>query len=78
MKPGFKSEVSERNKILRLRYCQKFQNYSFKKVLFTDEAIFQLNTNNFKIFHFKGQHPPKVPKLNPNYKIMVWAGVSYW
>jgi len=77
MKPGFKSEVSEQNKILRLRYCQKYKNYSFKKVLFT-EAIFQLNTNNFKTFHFKGQRPPKVPKLNPNYKIMVWAGVFYW
>ena len=78
VKPGFKSEISEKNKNNRLKYCEKFKNYSFKKVLWTDESIFQLNTNNTKVFHFKGQKPPKIAKLNPNSKIMVWAGVSYY
>lgn len=78
VKPTLKSDVSDENKRLRLRYCQKFRNYSFKKVLFTDESVFQLNSNNTKVFHFKGEKPPKGVKLNPNSKVMIWAGVSFY
>jgi len=78
IKPCLKSEVSDVNKRLRLKYCRRFLNYSFNKVLFTDESIFQLNSNNTKLFHFKGEKPPKAVKLNPNSKIMIWAGVSYY
>lgn len=78
VKPGFKTEISEKNKKERLKYCEKFLNYSFKKVLFSDESIFQLNGNNTKVFHFKGEKTPKITQLNPNAKIMVWAGISYY
>jgi len=78
VKPGLKPEVSTKNKSARLKYCLKFRNFNFQKVLFGDESIFHLNTNYQKSFHFRGQKAPKKQKFNPNIKIMVWGGVSYY
>lgn len=76
-KPSLKVEVSPINKGKRLKYCFKHQNFNFQRVLFSDESIFQLNANNAKRFHLKGQKPPRKTKFNPNTKIMVWGGISY-
>jgi len=78
VKPRFKTQLSENNRQKRVQYCERFGNFSFKKVLFTDESSFQLNTNTLKVFQFKGQKPPQLTKHNPNVKIMVWGGISYW
>ena len=45
--------------------------------MFSDESSFQLNSNNIKQFHVKGQKPPAKKKLNHNSKIMVWGCISY-
>lgn len=77
VRPKLKSVVSEQNKKKRLAYCQQYHNFNFHKVLFSDESSFQLNANNLKAFRFKGSPPPKITKYNPNFKIMVWGGISY-
>jgi len=77
VKPTFKSELSEVNREKRVKYCLKYRNFNFRKVLFTDESMFQLNSNNQKVFKRKGDKPPQKTKLNPNSKIMVWGGISY-
>lgn len=77
VQPSLKSEVSESNKAKRLKYCKKYERFNFRKVLFTDESSFQLNANTFRVFQFKGQTRPTKPKLNPNSKVMVWAGIGY-
>ena len=72
-----KSIISEKNKAKRLAFCENRKEFNFKKVLFTDESCFQMNSVNRKAFRFKGQPPPRVTKYNPNYSIMVWGGISY-
>jgi len=75
---GLKCGVSDKNKCARLKYCLKYQNFNFRKVLFSDESIFQLNTQYQKVFHVRGQQKSKRRKFNPNSKIMVWGGISYY
>lgn len=77
VKPQLKSQISEVNREKRLKYCLGHKNFNFRRVLFTDESIFQLNSNNQKVFKLKGKKAPEKAKLNPNYKIMVWGGISY-
>lgn len=77
VRPKLKSNVSDKNKRDRIKYCQDFQQFNFRTVLFTDECSFQLNANNQRAFRFKGHPPPTATKYNPNFKIMVWAGISY-
>ena len=76
-KPLLKTELTRKNIQKRLNYCLKHRNFYWRKVLFSDESIFQLNSNNQKIFKLKDQKTPSIPKLNPNTKIMVWGGISY-
>lgn len=78
VKAALKSDVSEKNKSARLKYCRKYQNFNFQKVLFSDETIFQLNTQYQKVFHVRGKKIPKKTKFNPNSKIMVWGGISFY
>jgi transposase len=77
VRPTLKPIVSE-NKIKRVEYCQAYQTFNFKNVLFTDESSFQLNANTLKVFVKKGQPRPRAKRYNPNYKIMVWGGVSHY
>jgi transposase len=76
VRPKLKSVVSPANRIKRLEYCNEYKDFNFGKVMFTDESSFQLNSNNLRAFRFRGQAPPRVTKFNPNYKVMVWAGIS--
>ena len=76
-KPCLNVDASETNKGKRLKYCLKYKNFNFKRVLFSDESLFQLNANNQRVFHLKGQLAPKKKKYNPNIKIMVWGAISY-
>jgi len=78
VKPRLKSEVSEENKAERVRFCTKFKKFNFKRVLFCDESLFELNRNNQKVFRLKGSPPPTKIKYNPNSRVMVWGGVSFW
>ena len=78
VKPQLKSEISEKNREKRLQYCLSHKKFNFKKVLFTDESSFQLNCNNQKVFKLKGSKAPQKAKLNPNAKVMVWGGISYY
>jgi len=77
VKPLLKAEVSSTNLNKRIKYCTKYRTFNFKKVLFSDESTFQINSNNFRAFKFKGQKRPIKVKKNPDYKVMVWAGVCY-
>jgi len=77
VKPLLKTEVSSTNLHKRIKYCTKYRNFNFRKVLFSDESMFQINANNFRAFKFKGQKRPIKVKKNPDFKIMVWAGVCY-
>lgn len=76
-KPQLKSEISAVNREKRLNYCRTHKSFNFKKVLFTDESTFQLNSNNQKVFQVRGRKTPRRKKFNPNIKIMVWGGISY-
>ena len=78
VRPKLKTVVSPANRTKRLNYCNEKKDFNFRKVLFSDESSFQLNTNNIRAFRIKGKEPPKVTKYNPNHKIMVWAGISYY
>jgi len=53
------SEISEKNKPLRIKYCIRHLNFNFRRVLFSDESTFQLNVNNQKIFRARGITPFK-------------------
>jgi len=75
---GLKCDVSDKNKCAWLKYCLKYQSFNFWKVLFSDESIFQLNTQYQRVFHVRGQQKSKSRKFNPNSKIMVWGGISYY
>lgn len=77
VRPKLKTLVSPGNRVKRLQYCAEYEEFNFRKVLFTDESSFQLNSNNVRAFKFKGHTPPRITKYNPNHKIMVWAGISY-
>ena len=76
-KASLEIDISQINKTKRLKYCVKYQNFNFRKVLFSDESLFQLNGNNEKQFYLKGQKVARKKKFNPNTKIMVWAAISY-
>lgn len=78
VRPKLKTQVSPANRAKRLQYCQDYGSFNFRKAIFTDESSFQLNANNIRAFKLKGQSPPKVTKYNPNHKIMVWGGISYY
>ena len=52
VKPTLKTEVSQRNKTKRINYCQSHKDFDFKKVLFTDESSFQLNSNTIKVIFY--------------------------
>ena len=77
VKPLLKAEVSSTNLNKRIKYCTKYRTFNFKKILFSDESTFQINSNNFRAFKFKGQKRLIKVKKNPDYKVMVWAGVCY-
>ena len=77
VKPNLKSEVSEKNQTKRIQFCQSHSNFNFRNVLFTDESSFELNSNSIKVFQPKGQKKPQKRKWNPNYKIMIWGGISW-
>lgn len=36
--PQFDTEISEKNKALRLKYCKMYRGFDFRKVLFSDES----------------------------------------
>lgn len=74
--PRLKTVVSQTNKQKRIEYCQKYHNFDFSRVLFTDESTFELNRNKGKVFHFKDQPVPYAPRRNPNSTQMCWAGIS--
>jgi transposase len=78
VKPTMKPVVSQKNKEKRVEYCRQYRNFNMKNVLFTDESSFQLNSNTLKVFVKKGQARPRVNRYNPNYKIMVWGGISHY
>jgi len=59
VRPKLKSIISEKNKTKRLAFCENRKEFNFKKVLFTDESCFQMNSNR-KAFRFKGQPPPEL------------------
>lgn len=77
VKPTLKTEVSQKNRIKRLNYCETHKDFDFRNVLFTDESSFQLNSNTIKVFHLKGEKKPHLKKLNPNHKVMIWGGISW-
>ncbi|HRP37444.1 MAG TPA: IS630 family transposase [Candidatus Dojkabacteria bacterium] len=77
VKPKLRSKVSVKNKKARVKYIKDFRWFDFRKVLFPDESIFQLNSNNIKIFKGKHDPYPEQYKVNPNHKVMVWGGVSF-
>jgi len=76
-KPRLKPELSDKNREKRLEYCRKNKNFDFRKVLFSDESLFQLNQNNQKVFRLKESKLPLGSRLNPNTKIMVWGVICY-
>jgi len=78
VRPKLKTLVLPTNRIKRLTYCEEKKEFNFRKVMFTDESSFQLNSNNIRAFRLKGNEPPKITKFNPNHKIMVCAGISYF
>lgn len=78
VRPKLKTRVSPANRAKRLDYCRNYKDFNFHKVIFTDEFSFQIHSNNIRAFRFKGQPPTTTTKFNPNHKIMVWAGISYY
>lgn len=76
MNPRLKTVISAKNKELRVKYCRKYRNLDLSRVLFSDECSIELNLNTVKSFAFKGELVPTQVKYNPNYSVMVWAGIS--
>lgn len=74
--PKLKTVLSAKNKTARINYCQAYKDFDFSNTLFTDECRVELNLNTVKVFAFHGEPLPTKPKCNPNYGLMIWAGIS--
>ena len=58
-KANLKSEISlKKNLNKRIKYCTKYREFDFGRVLFSDESSFQLSHNNKKVFRLKGAKIP--------------------
>lgn len=60
----------------RLEFVKKNKKRDWKKVIFSDEATFQLGPQTKRLWAKKGQ-TRKIPKMKFPTKIMVWGAISY-
>ena len=61
----------------RLAFCRAHKNTDWKKVIFSDESMFQLHANNLKLWGTK-KSPAKVPKAAFQQKQMIWGAFSFF
>jgi transposase len=68
--PKIVPPLSEEQKKMRVKWCQKYRNLDFSKVCFSDEAKFQFHRNIVKVW-CKKRKSKEVPKWSPS--VMVWG-----
>ena len=77
VKSSLLPNLSEKNLMSRLEYCEKYLNDKFANTIFTDESNFQLSANKQTLWYRRGEdEKPHLEKPKNNKKVMIWGGIS--
>jgi len=68
--------LSENNQDKRFTFPKNHIEDHFSNVLFTDECRVELWRSTRKVFVFKQESIPQLPKPNPNPSILIWGAIS--
>lgn len=66
--------LTETHKQKRVSWCEKYRNFNWNKVLFTDESTFWLDSGKVKRWKAKHEQNIQIKRSHPP-KLNVWAGI---
>jgi hypothetical protein len=69
--------LTDRQKRLRLAYCQQHRQWTFRHTLFSDESVFPIDYTHAVYWLQPDQPRPTHPSYVTPVKFMVWGAISY-
>jgi hypothetical protein len=69
-------DLNKAQKLARIKFCDFYSDIDWNKVVFSDEAAFQLGSFGTKVWSKNGTRR-KVPKSKFCQKIMVWGAIGF-